>query len=32
MLELKEMVLEFINSRRETDFYDFKQSWEEDES
>ena len=30
MLELKEKVLEFINSRRETDFYDFKQSWEEE--
>ena len=32
MLELKEMVLEFINSRRETDFYDFKQSWEEEDT
>ena len=31
MSELKERVLEFINSRRETDFYDFKKYWEENE-
>lgn len=32
MEELKEKIVEFIESRREDDYYDFKQYWEENES